>query len=269
MRVATAADTKGRLVALQAGIRACGDELVPAGELAEVAIASNWGAALRLQGAGYRVAVCECGWLGNRNWWCSLSLDGLNARGIHVEAPMRPEPELEPWRARPNGYALLLGQIPHDWAVKCALEGMTYEQWLHETTRVLERAYGFEVRYRMHPEVYMLQPHAPEAPRARLVRTRARIPKPTAQPSLRAEIEGAQIAVTLNSTAAVDAIVMGVPTVVWDRRGCMAAPVSARFGPRLHEEPGRRSWVNRLARLQWSMDELRDGSAWRALCEVL
>lgn len=268
MRVATAHDTKARLVALKAGILAAGDELVQAGELADVAIASNWGAALHLQRMGYRVAVCECGWLGNRNWWCSLSLDGLNGRGIHVEAPVRPEPELEPWRARESGYALLLGQIPHDWAVKCALEGMTYEQWLLETTRVLERAYGFQVRYRMHPEVYMLQPHEPEPPRARLMRTRARVPKP-GQPSLRAELEGAQIAVTLNSTAAVDAIVMGVPTVVWDRHGCMAAPVSARFGPRLLEEPGRRSWVNRLARLQWSMEELRSGLAWRALREVL
>lgn len=114
----------------------------------------------------------------------------------------------------------------------------------------------------------MLQPHEPEPPRARLMRTRARIPK-AGQPSLRAELEGAQIAVTLNSTAAVDAIVMGVPTVVWDRRGCMAAPVSARFGPRLLEEPGRRAWVNRLARLQWSMEELRDGSAWKAIRGVL
>lgn len=268
MRVAAPRDTKGRLIALQAGIRACGDELVQAGELADVAIASNWGQALHLQKAGYRVAVCECGYLGNRNYWHSLSLDGLNGRGIHAEAPMRMPPELEPWRARESGYALILGQVPHDWAVKCALEGIPYAQWLHETTRVLERAYGFEVRYRMHPEVFMLQPHEPEPPRARLMRTRARQPK-RGQPSLREELEGARIAVTLNSTAAVDAIVMGVPTVVWDRRGCMAAPVSARFGPRLLEEPGRRAWVNRLARMQWSTDELRDGTAWRAVSAYL
>lgn len=250
MRVAAPANTKARAIALLRGISAFGDTLVALGEPAPVAVASNWGMALELYKAGYeRVALCECGYLGNRNYWCSLSLDGLNGRGIHVEGPERPPPALEPWRGAREGYALLLGQIPEDWAVRVALKDRPYADWMREATLVLER-YGFTVRYRPHPEVSMRDLTLTKQP-----------------PSLREELDGARIAVTLNSTAAIEAICMGVPTVTWDRRGCMAGAVSSECGGLWlkDEPPHRRAWVNRLARLQWNMEELADGSAWRAM----
>lgn len=256
-------------MALCKGIVAAGDEVFRlnggAPPDATVAVASNWGAAVDLYGMGYeRVAVVECGYLGNRNWWCSLSLDGLNGRGIHAETPERPEPMLEPWRGARDGYALILGQVPTDWAVRVALKH-PYEAWLAETTRDLERR-GYEVRFREHPYVTALKPAPPEPPRDRAMRHRARLPPPP-RPTLRQELEGARIAVTLNSTSAIEAVCMGVPTIVYDR-GCMAWAVSSEFGS-FAEPSNRRAWVNRLVRLQWSMDELGDGTAWRAIRAVL
>jgi hypothetical protein len=249
VKVAIYHTTKARLNALTRGIVANGDATVEVTQLADVAVASNWGDAIQLYSMGHRrVAICECGYLGNRNWWCSLSLDGLNGRGIHAEGPERPEPELAPWRGARSGYALILGQVPDDWAVRVALK-WPYADWLRETTLDLDRR-GYEVRFRQHPY------------EAQKDRTLTKQPPPLLE-----ELAGARIAVTLNSTSAVEAVCAGVPTVVHDR-GCMAWPVSAEYGS-LAEPSNRRAWVNRLARLQWSMDELGDGTAWRAIRAVL
>lgn len=266
MRVALPNDTKGRLVALRAGIIAAGDVVVAADEDADCAVGSNWGAVLALRKKYDHVAVCECGYLGNRNWWCSISWDGLNGRGRHGLAPERPEPELEPWRERSDGYALILGQVPTDWAVRVALEELGYTSYngLFLNMRAALKLRGYDVRVREHPEVVMSRPLPPESPRDRKLRRIAREPKPKAQPSLRAELEGARLAVTLNSTAAIEAVCMGVPTVVYDR-GSMAGRVSSTLGGPFGEPTNRRTWVNQLARMQWSMAELEDGTAWRAV----
>lgn len=250
MRVAVAESGKHRLASLRAGIVAAGDTVVAPTDPADCAVASNWGAVLELQELGHQwVAVCECGYLGNRNAWHSLSWRGLNGRGIHGLAPLRPEPHLEPWREREAGYALLLGQVPTDWAVKVALNGSSYARFVSEVTHALE-ARGYEVRLREHPEVYMRTPH------------------PAAQRPLLEELELARIAVTLNSTAAIEAVCHGVPTVVFDY-GCMASPVSSKIDGPFGEPWNRRAWVNRLARMQWSSEELASGLAWSTVRELI
>lgn len=246
---------KERLERLCAGIRAAGDEPVHYWDgTGEAAVASNWGDALELYRVGYRhVLVCECGYLGNRNYWSSLSWDGLNGRGLHAYAPARAELEeleLMPWRGERPGYALLLGQVPDDWAVRLALGSTPYDVWLQEAELRLEQL-GYEVRYRQHPEVSM--------------RDRALTKQP---PPLLQELEGARIAATLNSTSAIEAVCSGVPTLVWDHDGSMAAAVAADPECPYYEPPNRRAWVNTLARMQWSPDELSDGSAWRTLRQL-
>lgn len=276
MRVAYLRATQWRILSLLNGIGLAGDEHFSTTESADVtgtdvAVVQWWGDAVRARALGYRrVLVCELGYLGDRHMvWSSLSWNGLNGRGTHGLGPERyPEPLLEPWRPRPfAGRALILGQVPDDWAVKCALKG-SYEEWLREATLELERR-GYSVRLRKHPEVAALDPLPGEPPRERLLRRRARQPLPP-RPTLREELAAAGIAVTLNSTAAIEAVCMGVPTVVWDRRGCMAGSVSAEFTARGLEEPSnRRAWVNRLARMQWSKRELEDGSAWKTMKELI
>jgi hypothetical protein len=252
MRIAFARATQIRTHALLKGIVASGDELVSAGEPAHAAVCQWWGDAVGLYARGYRrVLVCELGHLGDRGRSSSLSWDGS---GLHAVAPERPEPPLEAWRGRTGSYALLLGQVPFDWAVRVALEGEHYGQWLSETRSAVTRLTGLPVRVREHPELACLKP----------------TPGNRRRPTLREELEGARIAVTLNSTSAVEAVCMGVPTVVLDRRGCMASSVSAEFGGPWHIEPAnRRAWVNRLARLQWTLAELESGEAWRAVRDMV
>lgn len=254
MKVALINRPKQRLAQLCRGIAASGDEVVAEGEPAQVAVISNWGDATLCMGVYEHALVCECGYLGNRNEWLSLAWDGLNGRGRHGVGPERPEVPLAPWRANGDGYALILGQVPTDWAVRVAFRTVSsahaYEEWLGSVVHELERR-GYPVRYRPHPEVYMQNLNV----------TRAQRP-------LLEELAGARIAVTLNSTAAIDAICAGVPTVIYDRRGSMARAMASKFD-HYEEPPNRRAWIQSLARMQWHMSELESGLAWKTMKELL
>jgi hypothetical protein len=201
--------------------------------------------------------VCDLGFLGNRYERLSLAWDGLCGRGKYpaFEVLARrevPRVDLEPWRgANPEGHVLFIGQVEDDWAVKVALHGQPYRGFMGEAIRQL-RAAGERVTFRPHPASLFYAP--PNVPR----------PGP-----LRKDLEGVKYAVTLNSTAAIDAIVIGVPCVVLDH-GSMAYSMSANDSKGLKardlsEPSGRRQWADRLASLCWSKTELADGSAWKIM----
>lgn len=74
------------------------------------------------------------------------------------------------------------------------------------------------------------------------------------------------IVITHSSACAVEALIEGIPCVVTDSRSPMHV-MSTPFGQ--IESPlypdGREEWLARLADSQWSLDEMRDGTAWRAI----
>lgn len=82
---------------------------------------------------------------------------------------------------------------------------------------------------------------------------------------LQAALRRAWAVVTWSSACAIQAVLAGVPVV------CDAACAAAPFGTPLDEieKPrrleGRTRWASVLADNQWTLDELRDGTAWRAL----
>ena len=79
--------------------------------------------------------------------------------------------------------------------------------------------------------------------------------------TLAEDLSNALFAVTWCSTAAVEAVIAGVPTYTLGP-GSIAAPVTR---PLLSDEPyvgDRTTWANRLAYRQWTMEELADGTAW-------
>lgn len=82
------------------------------------------------------------------------------------------------------------------------------------------------------------------------------------------DLEGAHALVTWSSAAAITAILSGVPAIV--SKQCAAAPVAMLSSARL-ETPlfcGHsyiRNWAGVLADNQWTLDEMRNGTAWEAL----
>jgi hypothetical protein len=90
--------------------------------------------------------------------------------------------------------------------------------------------------------------------------------KASAGATLQADLRDAWALVTHMSAAANEALLAGVPAFVSGR--CAAAPLASGElanieKPRYPE--GREEWAAGLSGQQWTLDELRDGSAWRAL----
>lgn len=71
--------------------------------------------------------------------------------------------------------------------------------------------------------------------------------------------------VTLNSSVAVEAVLLGIPTVTMDE-AAMAWDVTAHAA---HETttPDRTAWLHWLAWTQWSYDEIREGTPWPRLVD--
>lgn len=80
--------------------------------------------------------------------------------------------------------------------------------------------------------------------------------KKLAAATLDNDLRDAALLLTWGSAAAVEALLAGVPVHV--------GPQSAAYGI---APPFRRAWANVLADNQWTVDEIRNGTAWRDLCK--
>lgn len=91
-----------------------------------------------------------------------------------------------------------------------------------------------------------------------------------ASATLRADLRDAWALVTHTSAASNEALLAGVPAFVTGR--CAASPMASGKLSEI-ERPrypsGRRSWAAGLAGAQWTIEELRDGTAWRSIGQGL
>jgi hypothetical protein len=87
---------------------------------------------------------------------------------------------------------------------------------------------------------------------------------PTTRP-LTNDWNGCRLAITLNSSVAVDTVMAGIPTITMDE-GSMAWDVTGH-SPDDVKTPDRRAWIRRLAWTQWHHQEINDGEPIRHLFE--
>lgn len=190
------------------------------------------------------VLVMERGHVGDRMQFASCGWDGLGRRGRYPVARDGGErwqrlfgDRLRPWSIR-DGYALIIGQVEND----AALRGLVMRDWVAQVTAELH-AQGWSTCYRPHPMT------------VRPVRTLAE------------DLAGAGLCVTYNSTAGVEAVLAGVPTVTTDE-GAMAWPVASHI---LGDErrPNRDRWAHDLAFTGWTLEEIAAGDAWESLAPIM
>lgn len=196
--------------------------------------------AIKLQKSrGDEICILERGYIGDRFAWTSVSFGGgLNGRGIY-RGPLQDSTRwqkhfnhlLKEWNDRPNGYALIMGQVPGDTAVKNV--DLTAFYRIASNTLI---AKGMETRFREHPRFHNK-------------------PRP-----LENDLAGARCVVTWNSNSGVDSVLAGIPVVTMDI-GAMAWDVSG------HElamppKPDRTAWAHAIAWKQWTKDEMASGYCW-------
>lgn len=240
---------------------------VPAGVEALCCWGWRKGSALRREHPHLPVLVMERGYVGDRYHWTSLGWNGLNGRAtfpalsdaspdaysrlyaLLSAASLSPRNILPSWRLT-AGYALILGQVPSDMAVRGVNLPYHYQQW----AALLQRA-GHKVKFRPHPKALS----APSGLPHRGYYTRG---------SLADDLAGAAFTVSWNSNSSVDSVLAGVPAVTLDK-GSMAWAVSSHDLANPITMPSRTEWAAQLAWCQWNPAELSDGSAWRAVREAM
>lgn len=85
---------------------------------------------------------------------------------------------------------------------------------------------------------------------------------------LAADLVGCHCVVTWSSNAAIEAICAGVPAIVLGESA--AAPMAGTSLAEIEAPPrpaGREQWAADLLASQWTLDEMRAGKAWEALCK--
>jgi hypothetical protein len=209
----------------------------------------GWRIAAPLVAAGKRVLVMEHGYIGDRKTWTSLGWNGLNGRAQF--APARDTDRfwkyhgdlMRPWN--PAGdYTLLIGQVDGD----SSLGGMPFQPWAVRMAHRAEKEFGLPVKFRPHPVAIEFGQNYPAGCAE------------TLRGTLADAMSGAAVVVTFNSNAAVESVLAGKPTITMDA-GSVAWPVSAH-GWTISAEPDRATWAADLAWRQFTIEEIRNGSAW-------
>jgi hypothetical protein len=136
-----------------------------------------------------------------------------------------------PWRKPASNRALVLMQHPSDAVAFDACYPNVHKELLKQ---------GWRVKMRRHPLV------APE------------------QESLDAAFAECDICVTYCSTAAVESVLLGIPTIVLSRRAIAWPVASHNITDDLYTDD-RYDWCIDIANRQWTLEELRTGEAWDIL----
>ena len=173
-------------------------------------------------------------YIADRLRYISAAWNGLHGRSDPLQHPVSADRwqrfgiELAPWRDL-GEYVLLLEQVTGD------ATAPDWADWQRICRAVIARGYTSYCR-----------PHPLSSARA----------APLAE-----DLARAWLAVTWSSTAAVEAVIAGVPTITFDA-GSIAWPVTSHSFMTPTYTGDRLEWLYNLAYRNWTLSELEDGSAW-------
>lgn len=152
--------------------------------------------------------------------------------------------ELQDWKDSDDGYVLLFGQVVGDFGSHDIDLAALYDEVID-----FYRASGVDVVFRPHP-----------ADPSDSMQQGVKVSKGKLDKAL----AGARLTVSWTSTAGVDSVLAGVPSVALGQNS-PAHDVSAHVLTLDPPRPDRTDWVNWLSQTEWTYAELRDGVAWRQL----
>ena len=223
----------------------------PQNAIGDAYVCWGWRIGALLRKRGCEVLVMERGYVGDREKWSSLGWNGLNGRAT-VRWKNPPDADrfnkhfaMAPWKKRPKGYNLIMGQVRGDQA----LIGVDIMAWYREATETLSR-FG-AVAFRAHPG----DQESPNIPGCRVI-----------PGDLDHALAFARMVVTYNSNSGVDAALAGVPVCAVDD-GSMAAPIATRYVGEKPIYPDREEWAAALAWRQFRREEFGNGFAWDIIGE--
>lgn len=172
--------------------------------------------------------------IGDVNDNVAISWNGYNGLGVFCVKEVREtrlrrhQFRIDPWRAVDEGHVLLLGQYDLGRCGRYA----SLQEW-HNHVRA---STGDPILFRAWP----------------------------GNSPLKSDCKGARCAVSLNSTVAIETVLIGLPTVAMHEQS-PAWPVCAHHLGHVHRSDNRIQWLEYLANCQWHHQEIENGDFWRQL----
>jgi len=164
---------------------------------------------------------------------------------------------LKPWQT--NGkHVLIFCQRDGGWS----MDGLALMPWLVKIIKKVKSRCSYPIVVRFHPGDKASTTHA----RTLLARRTPGV-RVSTNSNVRDDLKHAHVAISYNSSPGVVSAIEGVPVIVLDPARSQAAEVAAHNLNSL-EEPltfERDVWVRRMAQMHWTIEEIRDGTAWKHL----
>lgn len=168
---------------------------------------------------------------------------------------------VKPWRrGNDQQHVLILCQRPHGWN----MFGNDQWAWLNLTIQNIRNYTDRPIRVRMHPgdgkrqqSIDMLtKQYSPDAGISF-----------SGDSNIKEDLENCWCAVGYNSTPNVVAAIEGVPVYVEDPQHSWAADIAFSDMRQIIDPPmpDRGSWLDKIANIHWSNQEVRDGVLWAAI----
>jgi hypothetical protein len=202
---------------------------------------------------GKRTLIMERAYIGDRFDWMSLGYDGLNGRADFCNKGKDGtrwnkyfSQYMLPWKENNGKYALVVGQVLGDAAVR----HVNIQDWYKKTISELN-ALGYEVVFREHPQNKMKWTNNSSSLKYTL----------DTNEKLEDTLKDAKCCVTFSSNSGVISVLSGIPTISHDV-GSMVYNVSSHSVSQSLITPDRTQWANEIAWCQWLPEELENGEAW-------
>ena len=165
--------------------------------------------------------------------------------------------ELKPWKSRGNDI-LICCQRDGGWS----MDNQPLMPWLIKTIQHIRKFSDRKIIIRFHPGDKSLLKHK------RMV-ARYRLPNVVVSHNsdIRDDFNSSYAIVSYNSSPGVAAAIEGIPVFVLDPERSQAAAVSHHDLSQLEniKHFNRESWIHKMAMMHWTLDELKDGTAWQHL----
>ena len=143
-----------------------------------------------------------------------------------------------------------------------SMNGEALMPWLVRTIQQIRKNSDRRIVVRFHPGDKNILNHKRMIARYRLPNVVV-----THAENILQDFATAHCVVNLNSSPTIAAAIEGIPTIVLDPGRSQAAEVSNHTLSDIEKlkEFDREAWIRRMAQMHWTLDELKDGTAWKHL----
>jgi len=164
---------------------------------------------------------------------------------------------LKPWK-KSGSNILICCQRDGGWS----MGGKSLMPWLVATVQQIRKYSDRQIVVRFHPGDKNILNHKRMIARYRLQGVIV-----SHSENILQDFANAYCVINHNSSPTVAAAIEGIPTIVLDSARSQAAEVSHHSLADLEnlQEFNREKWIHKMAQMHWTLDELKDGTAWKHL----